>query len=72
VIEVAVGSFPSARHLSANFLTGIFFYEPFIDRPHTRKRVCLVLSGESPKERYQIFTGSRSFEQRPGRSFSLV
>jgi hypothetical protein len=47
VIEVAVGLVPSARHLGAMFLRRRFLYEAVIDRPHTRKRVCLAPQIES-------------------------
>jgi len=51
VIEVMVGSFPSARHLSANFSAGQqSSMGAFIEREHTRKRVCLAPQIESPNE----------------------
>ncbi len=48
VIEVPAGSFPSARHLSANFCGPPIFCGAFIARPHTRKRVCLTPLTEWP------------------------
>jgi hypothetical protein len=42
VIEISVGSFPSARHLSANFSGYIPLWQRMSIGAHTRKRVCLV------------------------------